>query len=113
MERVSGTRFQPSQAAAAPTGGRRSAQHLQSNGDVRSRLQLRQHRPSLKRAIMAKNQHHFHETAIREYDIRGVVGRSLSADDAYAVGRGFATILRAAGGGRAAGGDDVGLSLSP
>ena len=43
---------------------------------------------------MARDRHRFDPTAIREYDIRGVVGRTLSADDGYAVGRGFATMLR-------------------
>jgi phosphomannomutase len=59
---------------------------------------------------MARDRHHFDPTAIREYDIRGVVGRTLSADDAYAVGRGFATMLREAGGRRAAVGYDGRLS---
>jgi phosphomannomutase len=59
---------------------------------------------------MARTQHRFHETAIREYDIRGVVGRTLSADDAYAVGRGFGTIVRESGGRRAAVGYDGRLS---
>lgn len=31
---------------------------------------------------------------LRESDIRGIVGRTLSGDDAYAIGRGFGTILR-------------------
>jgi len=59
---------------------------------------------------MARDRHRFDPTAIREYDIRGVVGRTLSADDAYAVGRGFATMLREAGGRRAAVGYDGRLS---
>ncbi len=59
---------------------------------------------------MAKNQHRFDPTVIREYDIRGVVGRTLSTDDAYAVGRGFATVLREAGGRKAAVGYDGRLS---
>ncbi len=59
---------------------------------------------------MAKSQHRFDPTAIREYDIRGVVGKTLSADDAYAVGRGFGTIMAEAGGSRAAVGFDGRLS---
>jgi phosphomannomutase len=39
--------------------------------------------------------HAFDPTILREYDIRGVVGRTLSAADAYAIGRAFATMVRA------------------
>ena len=42
--------------------------------------------------------HHFHPTALREYDIRGIIGETLGADDARAIGRGFASMLREAGG---------------
>ena len=42
--------------------------------------------------------HTFHSTTLREYDIRGVIGETLGADDARAIGRGFATLLRQAGG---------------
>jgi phosphomannomutase len=59
---------------------------------------------------MAKTTHRFDPTAIREYDIRGVVGKTLSSDDAYAIGRGFATMLREAGGTKAAVGYDGRLS---
>jgi phosphomannomutase len=59
---------------------------------------------------MAKSSHRFDPTAIREYDIRGVVGKTLSTDDAYAVGRGFATLMREAGGTKAAVGYDGRLS---
>ncbi len=60
---------------------------------------LQQHRPALRRQIgnrrpMAQDTHRFDPTAIREYDIRGVVGRTLSATDAYAVGRGFGTMVQ-------------------
>ena len=37
--------------------------------------------------------HQFDPTVLREYDIRGTVGRDLSEDDAYAIGRAFATIV--------------------
>jgi phosphomannomutase len=42
--------------------------------------------------------HAFHPTILREYDIRGIIGETLSADDARAIGRSFATMLRRAGG---------------
>jgi len=43
-------------------------------------------------------QHQFHPTILREYDIRGVIGETLGADDARAIGRAFGTLLREAGG---------------
>ena len=42
--------------------------------------------------------HTFHPTVLREYDIRGIIGETLGADDARAIGRGFATLLRRAKG---------------
>ena len=42
--------------------------------------------------------HNFHPTTLREYDIRGIIGETLGAEDAYAIGRGFATLLGRAGG---------------
>jgi phosphomannomutase len=42
--------------------------------------------------------HNFHPTSLREYDIRGIIGETLGADDAYAIGRGFATLIARAGG---------------
>jgi phosphomannomutase len=42
--------------------------------------------------------HEFHPTSLREYDIRGIIGETLGADDAYAIGRGFATLIARAGG---------------
>jgi len=54
--------------------------------------------------------HQFHPTMLREYDIRGVVGDTLSAADATAIGRSFATLIRRAGGGRVAVGYDGRLS---
>ncbi len=39
--------------------------------------------------------HHVLDPGIlREYDIRGVVGKTLSADDAFVIGRAFGTIIR-------------------
>lgn len=46
--------------------------------------------------------HRFDPTSLREYDIRGIVGKTLGPDDARAIGRGFATLLRRAGGHRVA-----------
>ena len=54
--------------------------------------------------------HDFHPTMLREYDIRGVVGDTLSAADAMAIGRSFATLIRRAGGKRVAVGYDGRLS---
>ena len=42
--------------------------------------------------------HHFHSTVLREYDIRGIIDETLGEADAYAIGRGFATLLGADGG---------------
>jgi len=36
--------------------------------------------------------HQFNRTILREYDIRGVVGQTLHAEDAYALGRSFAAL---------------------
>ena len=54
--------------------------------------------------------HNFHPTLLREYDIRGVVGDTLSAADAYAIGRSFATLVARAGGKSVAVGYDGRLS---
>ncbi len=54
--------------------------------------------------------HQFHPTSLREYDVRGIVGQTLSADDARALGRGFGTRVRRAGGTRVAVGYDGRLS---
>ncbi|MFC7497681.1 phosphoglucomutase/phosphomannomutase PgmG [Enterovirga sp. GCM10030262] len=56
--------------------------------------------------------HHFHPTSLREYDIRGIVGQTLGEPDAYAIGRGFATLVRRGGGTRVAVGYD-GRESSP
>ncbi len=50
--------------------------------------------------------HRFDPTSLREYDIRGIVGKTLGPDDARAIGRGFATLVRRAGGTRVAVGRD-------
>lgn len=50
--------------------------------------------------------HRFDPTSLREYDIRGIVGKTLGIEDARAIGRGFATLLRRSGGHRVAVGRD-------
>lgn len=42
--------------------------------------------------------HSFHPTVLREYDIRGIVGKTLTAADARAVGRAFGTVVARGGG---------------
>lgn len=50
--------------------------------------------------------HQFHPTALREYDIRGIIDETLGTQDAYAIGRGFGTLIARAGGTRVAVGYD-------
>ncbi len=50
--------------------------------------------------------HTFDSTVLREYDIRGIIGETLGPDDARAIGRSFATMLREAGGSKVAVGYD-------
>jgi phosphomannomutase len=50
--------------------------------------------------------HRFDPTILREYDIRGVVGQTLSVADARAIGRAYALTLGKAGGSRVAAGYD-------
>lgn len=54
--------------------------------------------------------HHFDPTLMREYDVRGVVGKTLFAEDARALGRSFGTRIRRAGGKKVAVGYDGRLS---
>ena len=54
--------------------------------------------------------HVFDPTILREYDIRGIVGETLTAVDAHALGRAYATMLRARGGRRVCLGFDGRLS---
>lgn len=56
--------------------------------------------------------HSFHPTALREYDIRGIVGDTLTPHDARAIGQGFGTLIRRAGGRHVAVGRD-GRTTSP
>src|SRR5271155_3438699 len=54
--------------------------------------------------------HDFDPTSLREYDIRGIVGRTLSDDDAFAIGRCFGSVVARAGGTTTAIGFDGRLS---
>jgi phosphomannomutase len=54
--------------------------------------------------------HRFDPAILREYDVRGVVGETLHDADAYALGRGFASVVRRTGGARVAVGYDGRLS---
>src|SRR5687767_2517883 len=56
--------------------------------------------------------HRFDPTSLREYDIRGVIGRTLSEKDALALGRTFGTLVRRQGGRSVAVGRD-GRESSP
>ncbi len=55
-------------------------------------------------------QHDFDPTSLREYDIRGIVGKTLGPADAFAVGRAFGTIVSRIGGNTVAVGCDGRLS---
>ncbi|MCA0903557.1 phosphoglucomutase/phosphomannomutase PgmG [Qipengyuania aquimaris] len=50
--------------------------------------------------------HTFDPTILREYDIRGIIGETLGAEDARAIGRTFGSMLRESGGERVAVGYD-------
>ncbi len=54
--------------------------------------------------------HRFDPTTLREYDIRGIVGRTLSDEDAFAIGRTLGSIIAKKGGRTAAVGYDGRLS---
>ena len=54
--------------------------------------------------------HHFDPTILREYDIRGRIGQTLGEEDARAIGRAFAAMLREKGGHAVAVGYDGRLS---
>jgi phosphomannomutase len=54
--------------------------------------------------------HRFDATMLREYDIRGVVGKTLHPADAFAIGRAFGTVVARAGGHTVAVGFDGRLS---
>ncbi len=50
--------------------------------------------------------HQFHPSILREYDVRGIVGDTLSADDARTLGRAFGTRIKEVGGSTVAVGYD-------
>lgn len=54
--------------------------------------------------------HDFHPTILREYDIRGIVGTTLSVEDAHALGRAYGTCIVRDGGKRVCVGYDGRLS---
>ena len=54
--------------------------------------------------------HEFDPTILREYDIRGIVGKTVTEADARAIGQAFATIARRKGGAKIAVGYDGRLS---
>ena len=56
--------------------------------------------------------HIFDPTIIREYDIRGIVGKTLHASDALALGKAFGSMVARAGGKRISVGYD-GRTHSP
>lgn len=59
---------------------------------------------------MSQTGHKFDQTILREYDIRGIVGQTVHAADARAIGRTFGTIVKRKGGKRVALGYDGRLS---
>ena len=56
--------------------------------------------------------HSFNPTSLREYDIRGVVGKTLTAEDGFAIGRTFGSMIARTGGATVAVGYD-GRTHSP
>jgi phosphomannomutase len=54
--------------------------------------------------------HHFHRSILREYDVRGTMGTSLSDADGYSLGRALASVIKRDGGSRIAVGRDGRLS---
>jgi phosphomannomutase len=60
--------------------------------------------------VTAELAHRFDATILREYDVRGILGRTLSETDARALGRAFAVCVLDAGGRRVAVGRDGRLS---
>ena len=55
---------------------------------------------------MTAFRHRFDATVLREYDIRGIVGKTLKPEDAFAIGRCFGSVVVRAGGARVAVGYD-------
>lgn len=61
-------------------------------------------------AVTTSFRHDFPPSSLREYDIRGIVGKTLHAQDAFAIGRTFGSIVARGGGSRVAVGYDGRLS---
>ena len=55
---------------------------------------------------MTAFRHRFDSTVLREYDIRGIVGKTLKPEDAFAIGRCFGSVVVRGGGKRVAVGYD-------
>ena len=53
--------------------------------------------------------HRFDPSILREYDVRGIVGKTLNRDDAYALGRSFGSLASSEGARRIAVGRDMAL----
>ena len=60
--------------------------------------------------MSVKKKHQFDPTILREYDIRGIIDKTLTAADARAIGQAFATVTRSKGGSKVAVGYDGRLS---
>jgi UDPglucose 6-dehydrogenase len=84
----------------------RPAQRVRAGRDARGGLHLPLHRTGL----MTSFTHAFDPTTLREYDIRGIVGKTLSGADAFAIGRVFGSLVARAGGTKVAVGRDGRLS---
>jgi len=54
--------------------------------------------------------HTFHETVLREYDVRGIIGETLTEADALALGKAYGTHVKRAGGSKVCVGFDGRLS---
>lgn len=54
--------------------------------------------PSAPEQSVLQSGYSFDPTILREYDIRGQIGKNLSTDDAYALGLAFGTMIASAGG---------------
>jgi phosphomannomutase len=59
---------------------------------------------------MTSDKHEFDPTILREYDVRGIMGQTLSIADALALGRAFGTVIVQSGGANVAVGYDGRLS---
>ncbi|HMB77734.1 MAG TPA: phosphomannomutase/phosphoglucomutase [Kiloniellaceae bacterium] len=69
-------------------------------------LQAAAERKAQKDLAQTPQKHRFDPTILREYDVRGIVGSTLFVEDAYALGRAFASMVRPRGARRLAVGYD-------